>query len=361
MRDVSDRTRDLILSGGFDRVWVADLMYDGQRRIANLPITEPDLSWDGNQFVAGSGSCSVVWADDHGTSVIPKQIGDWFSPFGAELQIDCVIGAGVFAERVPMGRFMIESVPGAEESPMQWRGRTIHPGETFALNLKDGLQRIIRDKFPFPTASHAATVWDEIQTVTRMPIIRNQPDTAIAQPVTHENDKDAAVSKLFDRLGAWPALTPSGVLTARPKEWPAPVGDLTGVVSAPRELASNKTYNRVVVQGKDPSGNQIYGVSEVREGFLRVANSDGSPSPFGVATYTYASEFLTTVAQCQAYAEELLPRVSRLRGVVRDVTERFNPLREVGDVLRFEGGLVRVLKVSHSDATTRMVVEVPDA
>ena len=52
-------------------------------------------------------------------------------------------------------------------------------------------------------------------------------------------------------------------------------------------------------------------------------NPDDSVSPFGGATYRYSSEFFTTFAQCDAYALELLPRVSRIRGVTRDVTEPF--------------------------------------
>lgn len=359
-RDVSVQTRALIEGGGFDRTWVADLMYDNQRRLANLDIADPTLTWDGGQFVAGSGSCTIMWADDHGTSMAPRRIGDWFSPFGAELQIDCVVSAGRFSERIPMGRFVIASIPSSVESGMAWQDRVIHPGETFDVNLKDGMHRVIRDRGAFPTASRATSVWDEIQNVTRMPIVRNVPDATIMVPVTHDQEKSSAVSKLFDRLGAWPALNSAGVLMARPKEWPAPVGELTGIVSAPRELTAEKTYNRVVVEGKDPDGIPIYGVAEIREGFLRVANADGSVSPFGVATYTYSSEFLTTQQQVDEYAAELLPRVSRIRGVTRDVTEVFNPLREVGDVLRFEGGLVRVTRVTHSDATTRLTVEVPD-
>ncbi|MFF1540502.1 hypothetical protein ACFVWL_10500 [Microbacterium sp. NPDC058269] len=342
-------------------MWVADLMYDNERRLANLDVSDVQLEWNGNRFVSGSGSCAIVWADDHGSSKIPKQIGDWFAPFGAELQIDCVIGSGVFAERVPMGRFMIESVPEATESEMLWQERIIHPGETFRLDLKDGLQRIIRDRFAFPTASRSTSVWDEIQAVTGLPVVRNVPDQTIATPVTHDEDKDKATSKLFDRLGAWPMLSPSGVLMARPKAWPDPVDELgEGVVSAPRTLTADKTYNQVVVEGKNQSGEPIYGVRFVEEGFLRARNTDGSKSPFGVATYGYSSEYLTAQDQVDAYADELLPRVSRIRGVVREVTERFNPLREVGDVLRFKDGLVRVLTVAHSDATTRMTVEVPD-
>ena len=360
MRDVSARTLELIRSGGFSRVWVADLMYDGQRRLANLDISDVDLSWDGNQFVAGSGSCTVVWADDHATSMIPKQVGDWFSPFGSELQIDCMVGAGEFTERIAMGRFVIDSVPTSVESQMPWTGRFIHPGESFELNLKDGLQRVIRDRFAVPTQSASTSVWGEIQAITGLPLVRNVADATIATPVAHDEQKDAAVSKLFDRLGAWPALNASGVLTARPKAWPAPVDDLTGYVSAPRTLTAEKTYNRVVVKGKSPTGEPVYGVASVTDGFLRVGNADGSASPFGVATYTYSSDLLTTTKQCYDYAAELLPRVSRVRGVTREVTERFNPLREVGDVLRFEGSRVRVLKVSHSDEATRLTVEVAD-
>ncbi len=360
MRDVSDRTRDLIREGGFARTWVVDLMYDGERRLANLGVAAPSLKWAGNQFVAGSGSVTVVWADDHGTSMIPKQIGDWFSPFGAELQIDCVVGAGTFSERIPMGRFMIDSVPGAVESEFTWQGRTIHPGEAFEVRLKDGMQRVIRDRFPFPTMSVSSSVWGEIQAITGFPLVRNVSDVAIDRAVTHDEEKDQAVSKLFDRLGAWAHLNPSGVLTARQKAWPAPVDDLTGVVSAPRTLEASRTYNRVVVEGKATNGDALYGVAEILEGFLRVRNKDGSASPFGAATYTYSSDLFTTQAQVDAYAAELLVRVSRVRGVFRDVTERFNPLREVGDVLRFEGGLVRVQDVEHTDATTQLVVEVPD-
>ena len=359
-RAVSVTTKQLLADGGLDRRWVADLMYDGQRRFADVAIRDVDLSWDGGQFVAGSGSCTVVWADDHGSSMIPMRIGDLFAPFGAELQIDCVVSAGKFAERIPMGRFMIDEIPGTVQADMPWRDRVIHPGESFDVVLKDGMQRVISDRFPFPTASKSTSVWGEIQNITGMPIVRNVPDVAITSPVTHDEEKSAAVSKLFDRLGAWPMLNAAGVLMARPKAWPLPVDEVVDRVSAPRALASAKTYNRVVVEGKDPAGNPLYGVADVREGFLRVANADGTRSPFGVRTYGYASEFLTTQEQVDAYAAELLPRVSRVRGVQREISERFNPLREVGDVLRFDGGLVRVRSVRHTDATTECVVEVPD-
>lgn len=361
MRTIQDRTEALIREGGFERVWVADLIYDGDRRLSNVPISDPSLSWDGTAQIVGSGSCRVVWNDDFAQSYIPREIGDWFSPFGAELQIDLLIGSGADAERLQMGRFVIDSVPEAEESAFRWHGRTLHVGESFGLALKDRMLRIVRDPFPFPTAPRQTSAWAEIQNITGFPVIQNVSDATIPTTITHDENRAAALSEMFDLLNAWPALTPAGVLTARTKAWPAAVDTLDGaVVSAPRTLESDKTYNRVVVEGKSPSGDPVYGVAEVTEGFLRVRNADGSRSPFGVATYRYQSDYLTTSSQCDAYARQLLPRVSRIRSVLRDVTERFNPLREVGDVLTFEGGLVRVQKISHSGALTQMVVEVSD-
>lgn len=362
MRSVSDTARMLIESAAFTRQWVFDLMYDGQRRLENVPIAsdgfEPD--WAGGQFVTGSASARIVWADHSARSIIPRQIGDWFSPFGAELQVDCVIRAGQFAERIPIGRYVVEAVPDAVESNLLFQGRLIHPGESFTVTMKDPLMRVQRDEFPYPTAPVSTSAWDEIQRITGLPVIRNVTDAAVPLSMAYTDGRDEVLSKLFDLMGAWPHMDSSGALTARPKAWPAPVDEIRGVVSAPISLASDKTYNRVVVEGKDPEGDPIYAVREVSDGFLRVRNLDGSVSPFGGATYRYSSDFLTTQAQCDEYARDLLPRVSRVRGVTRDVTEPFNPLREVGDVLTFRDGLVRVRDIAHRGAQTHLVVEVPD-
>ncbi|WP_147436701.1 hypothetical protein [Microbacterium telephonicum] len=288
-------------------------------------------------------------------------LGDWFSPFGAELQIDVILGAGVFSERVPMGRFVIESVPDATDREILFDGRPIRVGQSFGLNLKDPLMRVARDEFPFPTAPRSTSAWQEIQAVSGMPVIRNASDVTLAGGTVYEGEKAAQLSKLFDLLDAWPQVDASGTLTARQKTWPGPVGAVRGVVDAPISMDSSKTYNRVVVEGKTAGGDPIYGVADVTEGFLRVSNVDGTASPFGVSVYRYASDQLYTQSQVDAYARGLLQRVSRIRGVTRQIVEPFNPLRELGDVLTFEDGVVRVASVTHDTATTQLVVEVPDA
>lgn len=366
MRDVQDQTRELITDlstsgGGFQARWVADLMYDGERRLQDLRIEAPSLSWDASRFVVGTGSINVVWADDFGSSMIPRQIGDWFSPFGSELQIDVLISAGQYQDRIPMGRFLIESVPDADDQRMLFQGVPITPGQTFTLNLADRLAKIARDEFRFPTRAGSASAWQEIQSITGFPILRSTADANVPSTIAYEGEKEPLLNKLFDLMGAWPHLTPDGVLTALPKAWGQPVDEIRGVVSAPVSMSAEQTYNVVVVEGKAPSGDPIYAVADIVEGFLRVRNSDGGESPFGEKPYRYASEFLTTYPQCAAYAQELLGRVSRVRGVTRTVVEPFNPLREHGDVLAFDGGVVRARSITHKGATTQLVVEAPDS
>jgi hypothetical protein len=367
MRTVSETTRELIESaadpqgGGFQRTWVADLMYDGDRRLQNLLIEAPRLEWDASRFVVASGSCRIVWADDQGSSMIPRQIGDWFSPFGAELQIDCLIGAGEFVERVPMGRVVIEEVPDAVEASLLFQGVLVHPGESFTVNLRDRLVKTARDQFPFPKSPGSTSAWQEAQSITGLPVVKNVDDATVPGSVTYEGSKEDALKQIFDTMGAWPHVDPAGRLTARPKAYTASLGDIAGVVSAPVSLDSAQTYNSVVVEGKNPDGDPIYATADITEGFLRVRNVDGAASPFGQKTYRYSSDFLTTAEQVANYAQTLLTRVSRVRGVTREITEPFNPLREVGDVLTFRGSMVRVQRVSHDAATTRLTIEVPDA
>lgn len=365
MRAAQETTHQLIADladgrGGFEAVWTADLMYDGERRLEGLTIDAPKLTWDLGRFVVASGSVQIVWSDVFGTSVIPTEIGALFAPFGAELQIDLLIRAGHYEDRIPISRVVIESVPDAEDRRMLFQGVPFTAGETFAVNVSDRLMKIERDEFQMPTAAGSGSAWQEIQEITRFPVIRSAVDATVPAGMAYEGKKSDVVSKLFDLMGSWPHLTADGVLTGMPKAWGPPVDEIRGVVSAPIAMTSEDTYNVVIVEGKDAAGEPILAAAEVRDGFLRAINPDGAVSPFGSKPFRYSSEFLRTYPQCAAYATELLQRVSRLRGVRRTITEPFNPLREVGDVVTFDGGPVRIVNLTHDGAQTRSVVEVPD-
>lgn len=369
MREVSQELRDILDDGLYDVSWTGDLIYDGVPRAQNLLLSEPRFSWDSGAQIQGKGSCTILWDDLFARSIVPREIGDLFSPFGAELQADVIISAGEFEERVSMGRFVLDSVPSAVEYAIDHPhgGLPLVVESTVSLSLADYFLRISRDSFDFPSSPRSTSMWDEAQRLTGLPVFRSVPDRVLPTAITYDEDRLDALEKVFGPSNAWPALTPGGALTAMPKTWPAPVDRLEQVLEAPLVMRSENVYNRVVVEGKNPDtgGPVLRAVAQIAEGFLRTKNPDGSRSPYGGNTYTYRSDMLTTQKQCQDYANELLPQVSRIRSVVRRIVEPFNPLRELGDVLvlvdpsrQNEESLVRVRGIEHVGAETVTEVEV---
>ncbi|QEA30387.1 hypothetical protein FGL91_18640 [Microbacterium sp. CBA3102] len=371
MREVSEKCRDLLASGVYSVEWAADLLYDNDPKVQNLRVLEPAFKWDRGAQVQGSGSCQILWDDVFGESIVPRDIGDLFSPFGAELQVDVIVSAGAFRERISMGRFVLDSVPDGVEYAIE----RVHGGlplvaeSRVSLSLADYFMRIARDSFAFPASPQSTSMWEEAQRLTGLPVFRSIVDRVLPANITYEEDRLDALEKVFAPSNAWPHLTPSGALTALPKAWADPVGVLDRALSVSSEMRSENVYNRVVTEGKnpDPNGPPLIAWAEIRDGFLRTRNEDGSRSPFAGNTFQYRSDFLVTQAQCQAYADELLPKVARLRSVTRRVKEPFNPLREVGDVLTLvdptrqgELSTVRVIEVAYSGGETVLNVEVAE-
>ncbi len=369
MREVSKALREVLDDGDYDVDWVADLIYDGVPRAQNLLLSAPRFSWYASAQVQGKGSCTVLWDDVFAQSIVPREIGDMFSPFGAELQADVLISAGDFQERVSMGRFVLDAVPSAVEYAINnpRGGLPLVVESTVSLDLADYFLRFARDSFDFPTSPQSTSMWDEAQRLTGLPVFRSIPDRVLPTAITYDEDRLEALEKALGPSNAWPVLTPSGALTAMPKAWPAAVDRIERVLDAPLVMRSENVYNRVVVEGKnpDPAGRPLVAVRSIEDGPLRASNRDGSRSPFGGNTYSYRSDFLTTQEQCEAYADELLPQVSRIRSVTRRIVEPFNPLRELGDVLvlvdptrQNAESLVRVRAIEHAGAETVTEVEV---
>lgn len=369
MRDVSQKLRDILDDGLYSIDWTADLIYDDVPRALNLPITAPRFSWDASGQIQAKGSCSIVWSDIFAQSIVPRDIGDLFSPFGAELQADVIVSAGAFRERIPMGRFVLDRVPQAVEHALAnpRGGLPVIVESTVSLNLADYFLRVSRDTFAFPASPKSTSMWDEAQRLTGLPVFRSIADRTLPVAITYDEDRLEALEKVFAPSNAWPALTPDGALTAMPKTWPAPVGRLSRVIDATLEMRSENIYNRVVVEGKnpDPGGTVLRAVAEIRDGLLRTQNPDGSRSPFGGKTFEYHSDFLTTYEQCWSHAMELLPQVSKIRSVTRRIVEPFNPLRELGDVLvlvdptrQNDESLVRIRGIEHDGSETSLEVEV---
>jgi hypothetical protein len=141
-----------------------------------------------------------------------------------------------------------------------------------------------------------------------------------------------------------------------------PAGTLIDAI--PR-LSNDNVYNAVVVRGTAANGSTIVlAVAELTDGPLRVRNPDGSLSPYRRVPYYYTSQYITTQEQAQAYADKMLPRVSKLRSLTYDLVETFNPLREVGDVLNVyrlgDSFVCRITDISRDTGPTQTLTVTVD-
>lgn len=340
MRFGSTELRD-VLTASYDPEWVADLHYDGARRLVNLRIRDVQMKEDGDAEVQQSGSCEVVWSDEFATSLSPAEITDPLAPYGAQLHIYSVISAGPFSHRVEYGWYEITDVPSARDEQMQFRGSLVTLGSWVQLELKELLHGIGQETFDVPTApSQLVSVWAEIGRLSGLPLSRTVPDAPIPRTIMFPEKKLGAIQSLMDIvLDAAPHMTADGALSARPNVWGAPVDTLTrkgSIVHVGAMMSSEDIYTRVVVRATGSDQNGILAVAEMTDGPLRVRNSDGSAPPFRPRTLYLKDELITSKNAAQAWANSTLAQVSTPRAQVLPIKEKFNPLRERGDVVLIE-------------------------
>lgn len=371
MREASAALREVLRYGSFDVQWMADVYYDGVRRLTNAPIAEPKFTDDGSSLVQGTGSCTVVITPDFPESFTPAVADDMLAPFGSELSISVLISAGTFAERVQMGWYRIEEVPAAEDVTTEFAGKRIVIGSSVDLTLQDRFRRVQRDRFDVPGSPRSrASVLAEAQRITGLQIVREVVDGTIPRSFAYEEERLEPLYDLLALIDAIPYMRPDGTLGQRPLDSGQPVDTITDgpggtLVSLKRSMSSGKVYNRIAVRSSSTDDSaQVLATAEITDGPLRTRNADGSPSPYGRVTYYYSSDLITTKAQARRYAVHNLPRVSSLRVTERQLTEVFNPLRQVGDVLTvrssdeeaFEG---RVKSITRgTEATQDVTLEV---
>lgn len=367
MRDHSAALRDVLASGAFDVEWVADVYYDGARRIAGLPIRSPSFDDDGTALVQGTGGCTVEWTSDFATSLSPRLADDTLAPFGSELSVGVVISAGSFSERVQMGWYRIEDVPSAADQFVGFGDGILPVGSTVEITLQDRLRKVQRDRFDVPGSPPSRTsVLTEAQRITGLQIVREVPDATIPKGFAYEEERLDPLYDLVEYANAVPYMRPDGALGQRPIDWGTAVdvvadGPGGTLVSLGYAMSSDKVYNRVAFRtSANDDDQQVLAVAEIKDGPLRVRNADGSPSPYGRVTLYVSSDLVTTRAQAQAYVDKTLAQVSSLRVAERPMVEVFNPLRQIGDVLRVRPVgeppfLGRVSKISRTDGPTQDV------
>lgn len=369
MRSSSSQMPTVLSGSSFTYRWVADVIANGQRVMQDLPCTAPDFTDDDSQLVQSTGSLTFVYQDDFARSIAPETVGDVLSPFGTQVWVYVLVEDGpAFSERVLMGQYLVDETPTITSTKMLLLGNAITVGDTIEVTLSDLFYGVQVDRFYTPGSPVAAgSCWTEVQRLTSLPVTRapDVPDASVSSQVAYQEDRLQAVYDLANySLDAVPFVTPDGTVSMRPNVWPAPVdvirdGEDGNLQSVVRGMNADEVYNAIAVRAYDSGdGTAILASGEILTGPLRAREPDGSLSPFRRRPRFYSSQFIKTKAQAQSYVNTWLPRVSKLTGVEYVLTETFNPLRQVGDVITIrELGVApylgRVTRIHRTDGATQ--------
>ncbi|GAA3330671.1 hypothetical protein HP467_07200 [Curtobacterium albidum] len=367
MRASSAGMRSVITGASFTARWVADVIANGERVMQDLPCTAPDFTDDDSQMVQSTGSLTFVYQGDFADSIAPQGVADVLSPFGTQVWVYVLIGDGpAFSERVLMGQYLITDNPTINTTRMLFMGAPVAVGDTIGVTLSDLFYGVQVDRFYVPGSPKSLTSgWNEVQRLTGLPVTRTVPDAPIPTQVAYQEDRLQAVYDVANyALDAVPFVTPDGTVSMRPNEWTDPVDVLEhgdgNLISVGRSMSDEDVYNAVVVRSYDSSdGSAVLAAAEITDGPLRTSELDGSLSPFRRRPKFYSSQYIRSRPQAQAYVNTWLPRVSKLTGVELVLTETFNPLRQLGDVITVrEIGVTTTARVSSIHRTDGRTQEV---
>jgi hypothetical protein len=154
-----------------------------------------------------------------------------------------------------------------------------------------------------------------------------------------ERDRDKAAKDLARAIGVDVYFNPMGAAEIRlapvldaSKSWKVHGGD-GGVLIAPRRNKDRgKTYNAVVAEGEDASGNVAVRAVARIEGAKETLQYGGAA---GQKPRFYRSTLITTHGQAQDAANSLLAKVSGIAKTV-EIDAFVNPALEGGDTLQVE-------------------------
>ncbi|QWT24936.1 hypothetical protein KPL76_06155 [Subtercola sp. PAMC28395] len=328
------------LTGSFDHWYVVDVFYDGVRVLRDVDVTNVTVDDDATALVQGSASLTIVYQGAFAETVAPTAIGDYLSPFGTKIILYALVNVGPgFAERVTLGHYEIAETPHINSTQFVFNTAILSKGDLIDLTLKDAFDAVQADRFDVPgSPPNLSSVWTEIQRLTGLPVTRTITDAPISSSVAYQEDKLHAIYDLAGSLDAVAYMTPDGTVSMRPNVWPSPVDVLKGgdegtLVGVTRGMSNSSVYNRVVVRSYAGTTESVLASGEITDGPLRAQNVDGSLSPFRRRPMFFSSQYVNTPEAAMSFVNNWLPRVSKLRSVEVVLSEIFNPLRELGDVL----------------------------
>lgn len=331
-----------VLTSSMEVTYSADLIYGARRIFQDLPIIAPSFRWDSSAQVEGSGSVTVVWTDDHGSSLKPRDPQDWLAPFGARLIVFCRVTAGDYSARLQLGDYTIDAVPSADDEAFILGETRITVGSRVDLALKDRMVEVQRDRFTgLASPTSLASVWSEVALLVGLPVTRTLPDAAITRSVVYEEDRVSAVCDLLSILGGEPFMEWDGTLSARSITAGSPVAALTigeqgTIIKVGSALSADGVYNGIIIRGETDGQSPILTELWINEGPLAATARGGERTPFHRVPRFYSSPFIATQAQAQAAAPALLEQFSQARASSLQVQCIIDPRRQVGDVVTIQ-------------------------
>lgn len=234
-------------------------------------------------------------------------------------------------EWVPLGLFRVDKVHADLQAGV------------IGVTGPDRSKRVADDRFLLPAQSVTTnTVPAEIArlihaTLPAVTVADSTGSTTLAQLVTWEQDRWAAVEQLADAIGAEAFFDVAGNVVIRNPPVPAAatigwwldVGAHGVLIGGEQDTTRERTYNGVVVSGEQTDGTAPVAATVTDDDPASATYWSG---PYGHVPMFYSSPLITTTAQAMAAAQTIL---NRTRGLVRQInlTAVPNPALEAGDVI----------------------------
>jgi len=328
-----------VLSGSFARDVTVNVFHGAVRVQEGLRFESWSLSGDLDNEVAMTGAGEIVYESVNGESLLPEGTRGVLSPFRATLELVFHPSAGDFKESVPLGLFVVTSVPSARDFTTEVDGRSVVVATRVQVEFRSLEERVRRWGFRSPEHPQSESCFDELRRITGMPVRETVDDQTISTTVVYEAKKGgrlAAVQLLGDTLGGVPLVDSSGSWVVVPDVVGDPVGSIRfgadgTVTDVGYEVDTDEVYNVVVGQFEDDNRNEIWAVSEAQTGDL-------APSGlFGENTLYITDDRVKTLAAAEARVLEVRLQHTSSQQYDVPIQCHVNPLPELGDVLTLEG------------------------
>jgi hypothetical protein len=328
----------IIKAGGAQIRYVADVIVDGTRVLKDQPIGF-SLTQDGTARVRSQATATLVYSDQLGQSIAPSTLTSWMTPYATFLNVSVIYQVGAFIERIVVGYFKVTDVDDPTETKVNLAvlGRVITVGSSVSLTLADAFHITDLEKFQTTTSPTSTGVWDEIASLTGLPVVRNITDATIPSTVAYSQNRLDAVIALAAVLGGIPYVDNLNRVQIQPNAWPSQSGSLTigaggSVIDvSPDALTDQGICNIVVGSGVAADQTPIFVTATLTSGPLRYGG------PFGrVPYFATLPPSVVDTASAQAFVNSLLPQVSTVPAGMFEVTCVPDPRREVGDVVSFQ-------------------------